>query len=66
MSNRRFEGVYSQGSARGLFVLRDRKTGVHYLLAKFGYSGGLTPLLGADGKPVITPPEPPVQGGKPQ
>lgn len=56
MSERRFEIIYSQGSARGLFVLRDRETGVQYLLAKFGYSGGLTPLLDADGKPVITPP----------
>lgn len=58
MADRRFEIVYSQGSARGLFVLRDKKTGVHYLLAKFGYCGGLTPLLDAEGKPVVTPPEP--------
>ncbi|WP_418667421.1 DUF6440 family protein [Allofournierella sp.] len=56
MSDRRFEIVYSQGGARGLFVLRDRETGVHYLLAKFGYTGGLTPLLDASGKPIVTPP----------
>ena len=31
----------------------DRETGVNYLFHQSGYGGGLTPLLGADGKPVI-------------
>lgn len=35
-------------------VLVDRQTGVSYLYVKSGYSGGLTPLLDADGKPLIT------------
>ena len=33
----------------------DRKTGVNYLCTTSGYSGGMTPLLNPDGKPVITP-----------
>ena len=32
----------------------DKETGVNYLYHASGYSGGLTPLLGADGKPVIS------------
>ena len=35
-------------------VLVDRETGVNYLYVGRGYGGGLTPLLDADGKPVIT------------
>lgn len=34
----------------------DRTTGVHYLYHASGYSGGLTVLLGPDGKPVVTAP----------
>ena len=33
----------------------DRETGVNYLFAQSGYAGGLTPLLNADGTPVVTP-----------
>ena len=36
-------------------VLVDRVTGVNYIFIQSGYAGGLTPLLDADGKPVITP-----------
>lgn len=36
-------------------VLVDRKTGVNYLWTEGGYSGGLTVLLDADGKPIVTP-----------
>ncbi len=36
-------------------ILVDRETGVNYLMAKSGYGMGLTPLLGADGKVVVTP-----------
>ena len=32
----------------------DKTTGVNYLWIDSGYGGGLTPLLGADGKPVVT------------
>lgn len=35
-------------------VLVDRKTGVNYLWTASGYAGGLTVLLDADGKPIVT------------
>ena len=35
-------------------VIVDRETGVNYLFIQSGYAGGLTPLLDAEGKPVIT------------
>ena len=36
-------------------VLVDRKTGVNYLWTAAGYAGGLTVLLDAEGKPIVTP-----------
>lgn len=52
--NNRFEKVYSQGlGSTEIWV--DKETGVNYLFHASGYAGGLTPLLGKDGKPVITP-----------
>lgn len=53
----RFEVVYKEDNAliKGLkMVLVDRETGVNYLFVQSGYAGGLTPLLDADGKPVVT------------
>ncbi|MBQ9150608.1 MAG: xylan 1,4-beta-xylosidase [Clostridia bacterium] len=35
-------------------VLVDRETGVNYLWTASGYAGGLTVLLDAEGKPVVT------------
>ncbi len=35
-------------------VIVDTATGVCCLWHRDGYGGGLTPLLGKDGKPVIT------------
>ena len=50
----RFEKVYSQGlGAMEIWV--DKETGVNYLYHQSGYSGGMTPLLDRDGKPVVTP-----------
>ena len=34
----------------------DRQTGVNYLFAQSGYSGGLCVLVDREGKPIITPP----------
>lgn len=52
--NNRFEKVYSQGlGSTEIWV--DKETGVNYLFHASGYAGGLTPLLGKDGKPVVTP-----------
>ena len=36
-------------------VLVDRKTGVNYLWVGAGYAGGLTVLVDAEGKPIVTP-----------
>ena len=36
-------------------VLVDRKTGVNYLWTAAGYAGGLTVLVDAEGKPIVTP-----------
>ncbi len=54
---KRFLVTYSQGgfTAPGVLVLVDKQTGVNYIYAQSGYSGGLTPLLNRDGTPVITP-----------
>ena len=35
-------------------IIIDKETGVNYLYVCRGYGGGLTPLLNADGKPIIT------------
>lgn len=55
-TEKRFVTVYKEGSSfstiRRLFV--DRETGVTYLFLKDGYGSCVTPLLDADGKPVIT------------
>ena len=34
-------------------IIMDKKTGVHYLFYKESYAGGMTPLLGSNGKPFI-------------
>lgn len=31
-----------------------KETGVNYLMVRSGYGAGLTPLIDAEGKPVIT------------
>lgn len=54
MNDKRFEVVESEGFTKGLFVIVDNKTGVNYLLAKFGVAGGLCPLIDKDGKPLVT------------
>ncbi|MCR5041507.1 MAG: DUF6440 family protein [Clostridia bacterium] len=55
----RFVRIYKEGSelrTAGLrVILVDRQTGVNYLYVANGYGGGLTPLLDASGKPVVTP-----------
>lgn len=51
----RFIKVYSQGTLTQTKILVDKKTGVNYLFHDDGSAGGMTPLLGRDGKPVISP-----------
>ena len=36
-------------------VLVDRQTGVNYLWTSGGYAGGLTVLVDAEGRPIVTP-----------
>ena len=50
----RFIRVHSEnmGSEQ---ILVDKKTGVNYLFVQSGYAGGLTVLVDANGKPVVTP-----------
>lgn len=55
MNAERFERVYSQGVLTITELWVDKETGVTYVFHRDGYAGGLTPLLGRDGKPVITP-----------
>jgi len=52
--DKRFEKIYSQ-SMGSIEIWVDKETGVQYLYRQSGYSGGLTVLLGKDGKPVISP-----------
>lgn len=52
--NERFVVTYSQGVLDSIKILVDRETGVNYLYRQCGYSGGMTPLLDKDGKPVVT------------
>lgn len=50
----RFEKIYKQGSITLTEIWVDKVTGVNYLYHKDGYSGGLTPLLDREGKPIIS------------
>ena len=36
-------------------IIVDSLTGVNYFYHQSGYSGGLTPLLDSQGKPIVTP-----------
>ena len=53
----RFVKVHEEGTGFGWLrtVWVDKQTGVNYLFVNSGYAGGMTVLLGADGKPVIAP-----------
>lgn len=50
----RFEKVYSQGTLNVTEIWVDKETGVNYMFHASGYSGGLTPLLDREGKPVVS------------
>ena len=50
----RFIRVYTKGISNVNEIWIDRETGVNYFFHAAGYSGGLTPLLDKDGKPVVT------------
>lgn len=48
------ENIAFNGWTMEVFVLRDKQTGVMYIAERTGNSGGLTPLLDKDGKPMTT------------
>ena len=56
MDEKRFEVIYKQGSGFGAYfrILRDRETGGENLFMGEGYGAGLTPLLDASGRPVVS------------
>ena len=55
--DKRFEIVFKEGTAFSSVkqILKDKETGVHYLVYSSGYGVAITPLLDSDGKPVIEP-----------
>ena len=52
--DKRFEKTYSQGVG-AVEIWVDKETGVNYIYRASGYAGGLTVLLDAEGKPIVTP-----------
>ena len=50
----RFVQVYSENFGSQV-ILVDKVTGVNYLFVQSGYAGGLTVLVDANGKPIVTP-----------
>lgn len=54
-SDKRFIKIYKQRGTTHMEIWVDKETGVNYLVHLAGYAGGITPLLDADGKPIVTP-----------
>ena len=52
---KRFVKVYAQGTVNVTEIWVDRRTGVNYVFHASGYAGGLTVLVDAEGKPIVTP-----------
>lgn len=50
----RFVKTYSQGVLAVMEIWVDKETGVNYLFHWNGSAAGLTPLLDAEGKPVVS------------
>ena len=57
MAKERFVEVYNQGIVNVMKVVVDTETGVNYVLGSHNKASGtgMTVLLAADGKPLITP-----------
>ena len=52
---KRFEFQKPQnGMMTDALIVVDKKTGVNYLMVRSGFGAGLTPLIDADGKPIVT------------
>lgn len=52
----RFRKIHKEsvGFGENVLIIQDMKTGVEYMYVQSGYSGGLTPLLDREGKPVVS------------
>ena len=50
----RFEKVYVQGTMQIIEIWVDKETGVNYMFRANGYGGGLTVMVVADGKPIVS------------
>lgn len=57
MAKERFVEVYSQGLVNVIKIVVDTETGVNYIMGSHNKSSGtgMTVLLDANGKPVVTP-----------
>lgn len=55
MENRfEFQKPQRDGLMTDALIIVDKKTGVNYLMVRSGYGAGLTPLIDAEGKPIVT------------
>ncbi len=55
-NKKRFAAIHKESRFSGeTMILVDKETGVNYLWHASGYAGGMTVLLNADGRPVVTP-----------
>jgi len=56
VKSKRFRKVHKEnvGFGENVIIIQDMKTGVEYMYVQSGYSGGLTPLLDREGKPVVS------------
>ena len=55
--DKRFEFLKAEKAdviATDTTIIVDKETGVNYLFVRSGYGAGLTPLIDADGKPIVT------------
>ena len=52
--NNRFEIILKEkhGFETHSKIIKDKETGILYLFHAWGFTGGLTPLLGQDGNPL--------------
>lgn len=50
---KRFEKVYSEGGLSSREIRVDTETGVQYFIFSAGYGLTMTPLIDAEGKPLL-------------
>ena len=49
-----FKKAEREGLMTDAMIIVDKETGVNYLLVRSGYGAGLTPLIDAECKPIVT------------